>query len=40
MEDLQQAAALFRAVGDQQSYQQTLYFIQQVQQGTAMSTRP
>ena len=40
IEDLQQAATLFQSSGDQQSYQQTLYFIQQVQQGTAMETQP
>lgn len=40
IEDLQQAAALFQSSGDRQSYQQTLYFIQQVQQGTAMETQP
>lgn len=31
IEDLQQAADLFQAAGDQLSYQQTLDFIQQVQ---------
>lgn len=37
--DLQQAAELFKARGDQQGYQQTLYFIQQVQQAIERGDR-
>jgi hypothetical protein len=34
MADLRQAAELFQAQGDRPGYEQTLYFIQQVQQAS------